>query len=179
MYNDFFIIDLLLRVIKQQNKIWYIEKTLVKPDIISIICCLSLHKYRITCPSIYSQYCIVSEIVCQIDMGRLNHLNIDGNLIEHRKIQFILEGKKVEKFTFENQESTLVYSMIIEKFKAHIAPKWNLTYLRYLFSKYCQENGQFWKIFQEFKNVCQRLWIIMIGLGDKKITGTSLQRNRL
>ena len=56
-------------------------------------------------------------------------------------------------FTFNNEEDTLVYDKIIEKFEAYVAPLKNLTYLRFEFLIYWKEEGQcFESFFSDLKN---------------------------
>ena len=63
------------------------------------------------------------------------------------------KGRKIySNFTFDNEEDTLVYDKIIEKFEAYIAPRKNLTYSRFKFLTYRQEEGQsFESFFTDFK----------------------------
>ena len=62
-------------------------------------------------------------------------------------------------FPFDNEEDTLVYDKIIEKFKANIAPRKNLTYFRFKFLTYQQEEGQsfesFFRYLKKFSSDCE------------------------
>ena len=55
--------------------------------------------------------------------------------------------RNLYNFTFDNEEDTLVYNKIIEKFEACIAPRKNLTYSRFTFLRYRQEEGQSFESF--------------------------------
>ena len=58
------------------------------------------------------------------------------------------KGQEIcNNFKFYNEEDTLVYDKIIEKFEAYIAPRKNLTYSRFKFLTYRQEEGQSFESF--------------------------------
>ena len=50
---------------------------------------------------------------------------------------------------FDNEEDTLVYDKIIEKFEAYFAPRKNVTYSRFKFLTYQQEEGKVLKAFSQ------------------------------
>lgn len=96
-----------------------------------------------------------------------------------------------DTLTFDEDGDNLKLEKILEKFEAYLAPRKNITYSRYKFLTYRQEEGQsFSKYLTEMKKLCSDCELaalqndllrdmLVIGLTDKRIQERLLRETAL